>query len=219
MGINRNIAAVLALTALAFAAGRAGWFGTGPEASAQQMKEQESQEAPPEMSPEELAAFELGMPGEHHKYLDTLIGDWEGVFKIWMEPGGEPLVSKGRAEREWVLDGRFVHEVVEAETDWGPFHGIGYVGYNNVDGRYEAVWMDSTSTGIYFETGSIDPVTRIMRTRGTYRDPVSGKVYASRGMMDMSNPNRHTMVGYMTGPDGKEFKNFEGVMERLMEKK
>jgi hypothetical protein len=37
--------------------------------------------------------------------------------------------------------------------------------------------------------------------------------------MDMSNPNRHTMVGYMTGPDGKEFKSFEGVMERCTEKK
>jgi hypothetical protein len=215
MRINRNIVAVLALTALAFAAGRAGWLGAGPTASAQQVEEQ----APEKMSPEAVAAIAAGTPGEHHRYLNTLIGEWEGTFKIWMEPGAEPMISEGTVSREWILDGRFVHEVVEASSDWGPFKGISYLGYNNVDGQYEAIWMDSMSAGIYFETGSLDPDTQVMRTRGTYRDPASGKVLNSRGMMDMSNPNRHTMVGYTTGPDGKEFKSFEGVMERCMEKK
>ena len=222
MRINRNIAAILALTALAFAAGRAGWLaGDGPIASAQQM--QQDKEVPaemaPEMSPDILAAIEAGMPGEHHKYLDSLIGEWEGMFKIWMEPGGEPMISRGTAKREWVLNGRFVHEVIEAETDWGPFTGISYLGYNNVDGQYEAIWMDSTATSIYFETASYDPDKKVMTSRGTYRDPASGKVYSSRGMMDMSNPDRHVVVSYLTGPDGKEFKSFEGVTERKMEKK
>jgi len=71
MKINRNIAAMLALTALAFAAGRAGWLGTAPEASAQPMQ-QELQE---ELSPDMLAAIEAGMPGEHHRHLDQLIGE------------------------------------------------------------------------------------------------------------------------------------------------
>ena len=57
--------------------GRAGWLGGGPEATAQQMQEGQElpPEMPPEMSPDMLAAFEAGMPGEHHKYLDQLIGE------------------------------------------------------------------------------------------------------------------------------------------------
>lgn len=217
MRINRNIAAILALTGLAFIAGRAGWLGGAPVATAQQM--QEGQEMPAEMSPDMLAALEAGMPGPHHKYLDPLIGEWEGMFKIWMEPGAEPMISRGTAKREWVLDGRFVHEIIEAEMDWGSFRGMGYLGYNNVDGQYEAIWMDSTSTGIYFETASYDPDKKVMTSRGTYRDPASGKVYNSRGMMDMSNPDRHVYLAYMTGPDGREFKSFEGVTERKVKEK
>lgn len=226
MRINRNIAAILALTALAFAAGRAGWLGgAGPLASAQQMQQDKDKPAemppgmPPEMSPDMLAAIEAGMPGEHHKYLDQLIGEWEGMFKIWMEPGAEPMISKGAVNRKWILDGRFVQEVVAVMSDVGPFTGIGFLGYNNVDGQYEAVWMDSMSSGIYFETATYDPETKILTTRGTHRDPASGHVHHNRGMMDMSNPDRHVYLAYMTGPDGKEHKSFEGVTERRMEKK
>ena len=219
MRINRNIAAVLALTALAFVAGRAGGLGGAPVATAQQMQQEIQEEMPPELSPDMLAAIEAGTPGEHHKHLDPLIGEWVGEFKIWMEPGGEPMVSKGTISRKWILGDRFVHEVVEATSDWGAFRGIGFLGYNNVDGQYEAIWMDSMSTGIYFETAAYDPDSKMLRTRGTYRDPASGHVLQSRGVMDLSNPNRHVYEGYMTGPDGKEYKSFAGVTERRMGKK
>jgi len=129
------------------------------------------------------------------------------------------MMSKGTVTRKWILDGRFVQEVVAVTSDWGPFKGISFMGFNNVDGRYEAVWMDSMSTGIYFETATYNPETKIMTTRGTHRDPASGHVYHSRGTLDMSNPGRHVIVAYVTGPDGKEYKGFEGVMERRMEKK
>ncbi|MDY7107059.1 MAG: DUF1579 family protein [Planctomycetota bacterium] len=224
MRINRNIAAVLALIALAFAAGRAGWLGAGPEASAGPMQEQEMADEmppdmPPDLSPEMMKAMKMGAPGEHHEYLNTLVGAWDGTFRIRMEPDAEPMISKGTITREWVLDGRFIREVVESNTDWGPFRAISYLGYNNVDGQYESVWMESVSTGIYYSTGSYNPDTQIMRTRATYRNPVTGKVEYSRYISDLSDPDRHVFEGYMTGQDGKEYKSFHGVMERRTKKK
>ena len=167
-----------------------------------------------ELSAQMEAWAEAGTPGEHHQHLNQMLGEWEGVFRMWMEPGGEPMEMPGTIKREWVLDGRYVRETVESEAAWGPFRGIGYMGYNNMDGRYEFIWMDTESTAIMRETGTYDPDSKVLSTHGSHRDPMSGGVFSTRGILDLSNPNRHTYVGYATGSDGKEFKAFEGVMER-----
>lgn len=160
------------------------------------------------------ALTEAGTPGEHHEHLDTLEGDWQGVFRFRMEPGSPMMESKGTVHREWILDGRFMKETVNATTEYGPFQGIGYVGYDNVEGQYEMVWMDSMGTGIYYETANYDPSTKILHTRGAHPDPVTGRTIHGYGTFDMSSPNRHVMTGYQYGPDGKAFKAFEGVVER-----
>lgn len=209
MKIHRSLLGLAAVAGLAFAAGhlasenrQMAWAGGHDE------KGREHQEAG------DAAYEQAGMPGEHHRYLDPMIGDWEGTWKIWMQPGTEPMVSHGTVHREWILDGRYVKEVVEATSDWGTFKGVGFIGYDNVDGQYEVAWMDSMSTGIYTETGTYDPDKKILTTRGSHRDPATGQVRPTWGESDLSNPNRQTYLGYLTGPDGRSFKHFEGINER-----
>ena len=211
MRMNRSVLGLLAVAGIAFAAGRLSIvLGGQPLASAQPAQEHPEMEKSAEME----AMAKTGAPGEHRRYLNRMIGEWEGVFRMWMKPGAEPMEMPGTCKREWVLDGRYIHETVESESEWGPFRGVGYMGYNNVDGQYEFIWMDTMSTAIMFETGSYDPDSKVLTTRGSHRDPASGRVINSRGNLDLSDPNRHTYVGYATGPDGKEFKNFEGTLER-----
>ena len=215
MRISRRMLGVVAVAGLAFAAGRTNLFSRGqPLASAQTAQEQ-----PPgsHLPADVLARMTAGAPGEHHRQLNALIGDWEGVFRLWIEPGGPPMESRGTVSRMWVLGGRYIHEAVDAEAfgGGGAFHGIGYIGFNNVDGRYETVWLDNQSTGVSIETGTYDPESKIMRTRGTHRDPATGQVMSSRGRLDLSDPDRHSYTGYMTGADGKEVKSFEGVLRRM----
>ncbi len=57
--------------------------------------------------------------------------------------------------RQWIMDGRYIRESVRASSELGSFEGLGFSGYNNLDGQYEFVWMDNDSTMIYFETGSL----------------------------------------------------------------
>ncbi len=158
--------------------------------------------------------MDAATPGEHHRYLDSLVGSWEGEFKITMEPGSEPFTSQGTIEREWVLGGRFLKETVTATSDMGPFNGLAYLGYNNGDGRYEMVWMEDHATAMYFETGTVDPETKIMLTRGSHRDPRTGKLINAHGKLDFSNPDRHVYISYATGPDGKEYQSFWGETVR-----
>lgn len=209
MKVNRSIITIMAVAGLGYAAGQLELFPSAVSIAAPGDRDEDNGPGP-----EIIAMEEAGALGEHHKMLQPLIGEFDGEWTIWMDPAGAPFTSRGTVTREWVLDGHYVRETVEADTDWGHFSGIGYIGYNNVDGQYECIWMDSHSTAILRESGTIDPDTMIMRTTATMRDPASGKMLASRGTFDLSSPGRQKFVGYVTGPDGREFKHMESVSER-----
>ena len=207
MKTSRTVLGMIAVAGLAYAAGHVSLFSGGPNAWA-------GPEDDYQVTEEMQAYAEAGTPGQYHKYLDPLVGQWDGQFKIYMEPGQEPMLSRGTVTREWILDGRFLQETVEATSDWGTFSGLGFYGYDNVDQQYEIVWMDSMSTGIYSETGAYDAEKKLLKTQGSSRDPSSGRVINTRGKFDLSDPDKHLYVGYMSGPDGKSFKHFEGVTSR-----
>jgi hypothetical protein len=212
MRINRNLVGLAAVGAVAFVAGRADWLvGATPTAEARVWQEEG------EMTAEMMAWMEAGTPGDHHRHLDQLTGDWEAVFKFWMTPGAPPMESRGTIKRKWMLDGRYLQEKVEASSAMGDFKGLGYLGYNNIDGQYEFMWIDSMSTAMMTETGLYDADAKVMVTTGSHRDPVSGRVVNRWGRLDMSNPDRHVFTGYEYDENGKKRKTFEGVAERVTE--
>jgi hypothetical protein len=160
------------------------------------------------------AYLEAGTPGEHHRHLDPLVGTWSARFTIWAEEGAEPTETTGTIKRRWVLGGRFLEETVETKTETGPFNGIGYIGYDNLEGRYEIVWMDSVSTAMFTETATFDEDDRILRLRGSHRDAATGRTIDTWGELDLSDPDRQTFVGYAIDEDGDPRKTFESVTER-----
>lgn len=56
------------------------------------------------------ARAEMARPGEGHERPEPLVGEWDTVTTLWMEPGAEPLQTEGSVTKEWVLGGRFVQE-------------------------------------------------------------------------------------------------------------
>ena len=212
MRIKSEFLILVVVAAIAFALGRTQWFdGVEPAAVAQ--SDQDQGEG---LMDEQMAALlKAGIPGDHHKILDKLVGKWEGGFTMQMAPDAPPMKSTGSVTRKWILDGRFIQEEVEAEMDGEKFEGIGFIGYNNLTGLYEAVWMENMSTGIYSETGCYDTVKQSLMTRGTHHDPATGRLVPTRGKMDLSSPDRHVYEGYAVGEDGQEFKSFSGVLERV----
>ncbi|MCA9290604.1 MAG: DUF1579 family protein, partial [Phycisphaerales bacterium] len=162
------------------------------------------------------AAVEAGRPGPHHKILQVLEGRFEASFHIWMAPGDPPLSTRGTIERTSVFDGRYLRESVRtADEGIGAFEGLGFIGYDNAEGRYVNVWMDSMSTGIALEYATYDVGQRTFRFVGMHRDPATGRVVHTRSTFDVSNPDRQILTSYATGPDGAEYKSFEGVAERI----
>ena len=210
--ISRSALGLLAVGGLAYAAGYFHVLPVGePGAWAQAGKEQPKQLEP---NPQMQAYIEAGTPGANHRYLDALVGEWTGEFKMSWGPDQPAEVSQGTVTREWMLGGRYLKESVEATSPMGTFNGYGIMGYNNIDGQYEFAWVDSMSTAIWCETGTYNPQTKILTTRGSHRDPVTGHIVYGWGRIDMSNADRHTFVGYSTAPDGKEYKSMEGALAR-----
>ncbi len=208
MRISKNIVGVAAIAAVAFTVGRLGLpLGNQSTAIAQDQGEMK-------MTPEMEAMMKASTPGQHHRYLDALVGDFTADVKFWMTPDSEPMEFTGTVSREWVLDGHFIKETIKADSDMGPFKAISYIGYNNIDGQYESIWLENTSTAITSGSGTYNPATKTLSMMGKHRDPTTGHLITTWNKIDLSDPYRQTGTGYQIGDDGKEFKNFEGVFVR-----
>lgn len=138
-----------------------------------------AQEEAPEMTEEQAAMMEAyekaGTPGEAHEKLEGTIGSFDLEIKSWWEPGGEPAVSHGTAEREWILDGLHLKETVESEFMGEPFQGLGLTGYDNVTGTYWSTWVDTMSSGLMTMTGEWNAEDKVWIWQGEASDPMTGK--------------------------------------------
>jgi hypothetical protein len=206
-----RIIATLAIAAIAYAAGRAGWLG---DTSGRHALANPTQPPAAQVPPEAQARIEFATPGPNHLILSRLLGEWDGQFTVRAAPDDPGLTGSGIVRREWVLGGRFVRETVTADGDMGAFEGIGYIGFDNFDGHYVMVWMDTMSTAVQLDTGILHPDEQVIHSRASYRDVVSGRLINAWGKLDLSDPDRHLYTGNATDVSGRTFKAMEGVLTR-----
>jgi Protein of unknown function (DUF1579) len=170
----------------------------------------------PEMSAEEKAMMEAWMkaatPGEHHKHLAMMEGNWKTASKMWMSPGGAPTESTGACENKMILDGHYLHQdckgpsMMEGMPD---FNGNGMTGYDNIQKKYVATWVDNMTTGIMMATGTCEQGGKVHKLSGTYIDPATNKTKNFRWVSTAVSPSKMTFEFFDEGPDGKEFKSME----------
>lgn len=110
-------------------------------------EKQEAEEGPSPYKLEQWA--KLGTPGEHHRRLQLLVGKWNLEVTA-----SDASPSKGSAEYEEILGGRFVTEHVKVVLGDQPFEWYGTYGYDNAKQKYTAVWMDNMGTGMDFAEGN-----------------------------------------------------------------
>lgn len=204
---------VFIIAGAAYIAGRAG-LGAEPAALGAKQEQNET-DAPksPAMTPKQQEMMSLGEPGEAHKPLELLLGDWEGEVELWFTPGKPPMTFKGSKKRESLFGKRFVMEHVDANSDMGPFHGLAIMGYNNLEKRYEAFWIDDGGTQMTTTVGTYDAATKTFIFTGDEVD-MSGKKVTHRMTINCSNADKQIIEGFKPGRDGKEFKTYEGTFTR-----
>ncbi len=156
---------------------------------------------------------EYAMPGDAHKAMEPLVGDWDYVVSWWMTPASEPQKSTGTSEVKWIMGGRFLEQTAKGSSMGQEFRGMGVMGYDNASKQYKGVWIDNMGTGIMASTGSYDPSTKTFVEKGSYTDPMEGEK-SFRGVTTIVDADKYTYEMYISGSDGKEFRVMEIVYTR-----
>lgn len=150
----------------------------------------------------------LGTPGEPHKLLASLAGNWTSKTKEWMEPGKPPMESAGSAEMKMLLDGRFLQQELSSSMMGQPYSGIGITAYDNLRKKYVSTWMDSMGTGIFTMEGTAGADGKTITLKGRHAVPGGGQM-THRAVWTIVDSNTQTFDMYGTHQGGKEMKMME----------
>ena len=106
---------------------------------------------PPAMSKEQKAMMDamqkMGEVRPEHKQLDYFVGDWSATTTMFMDPKAPPQKSDGKSHSESLYGGRYVEMHYEGKYEGQTFNGEGFLGFDNLKGKFFSTWIDSMSTG------------------------------------------------------------------------
>lgn len=157
----------------------------------------------------EAAWMKAGTPGEFHKHLEAMQGSWNVDGKSWTEWSPEPMTWTGTATKSMIMGGRFLREEIESEMMGRSFNGLGFMGYDNLAGKYWYFWVDDMSTGAMTSEGECDKSGATFTIVGDYLDPMTGQSQKAKTVIKVLDQNKHLFEMYMVGPEGEESKSME----------
>lgn len=172
-----------------------------------------------EMSKEEMMKKmqEASTPGEQHKVLEQLVGEWNHTSKFWETADGKPEESKGTSSMKMVLGGRYLQQDVKGKAMGMDFNGMGLMGFDNIKKEYQSLWVDSMSTSMMKGTGSFNASTKTFEEKGVFSCPMTeSKTAEYRTEWKIVDKNTNIFSMYGKGPTGKgkEFKMMEMTYKR-----
>jgi hypothetical protein len=147
------------------------------QVSSQVQDPQQKTDKKPDASADEMMKkwMEMAAPGESHKVLDSLVGKWDTVTRLWMEPGKLAAETKGTAEVKWIMDGRYLQEETTGQIMGAAHKSVGVTGFDNFKKKYVKYWFDNMGTAIYSSEGFLDPSGKLVVTYGKMDDPSTGE--------------------------------------------
>ncbi len=149
-------------------------------------------------------------PGEPHKLLAAMVGEWDSVATSYMNPA-KPEVTKGSASNKMILDGRYLHATFSGTWSGMPHRGEGFMGYDNHLKRYQNVWVDNFGTGITPGEGEGGKDGKSIELSYVWDGPL-GKM-PGRLRYTITGKDGHKLEGWHS-MGGKEMKSMEIVFTR-----
>jgi hypothetical protein len=182
--------------------------------AAEPAKQDKPQGAPAMGGPEMEAMMKAMTPGEEHKRLANMAGDWTFTQKFWMAPGQPPGESSGTMHADLLMGGRYVEHHWKGEFMGQPFEGRGTDAYDNVTKQYVSSWIDNMGTGIMSQTGTCENGGKKCTYSGSASDPMTGGQTTMRSVITWVDNDTFTNEMYANDPSGKEMKMMEITAKR-----
>ena len=156
-------------------------------------------------------------PGEPHKLLASMVGEWDVTMRMYPAgPDGPTVESKGKSVIESVFGGRFIVEHSKGEFQMPgndgtmqtmSFEGMGTTGYDNNQKSYISTWADSMGTTMVISRGTFNPTNpNEMYLYGTMDEPGLGMINRMTSFHKKIVDNDHfvgTMYDLAISPDYK----------------
>jgi hypothetical protein len=158
-----------------------------------------------------VAMQEMAAPGPEHERLKSFLGTFKATVSIFTGPG-DPMVSTGTMTNTLELGGRFIKQDYKGDPLPGPtpmagFEGQGFWGFNKNTQRYEGFWIDTASTVMQHETGTLDDAGRVWTMTGEVVGP-DGAVTRRKSIITLVDDDHHSMESFFSQGDN-EFKGME----------
>lgn len=168
------------------------------------------------MTPEQMEAMQkAASPGEMHKQMAKMAGDWTFTNTMWMAPGQPPVESTGTMHAETILGGRYVQSIWKGTVMGQPFEGRATEGFDNVSKQYVSSWVDNVGTGIMHSAGTCENGGKKCTATGTGSDPMTGGQSTMKSVITWVDDNTFKNEMYMKDPSsGQEVKTMEIVAKR-----
>lgn len=167
-------------------------------------KDDKAAAQPPSEAEMMAEMMKLAQPGENHKVLENMVGNWTYVNKFWMDPSGKPEESTGTSTAKWVYGGRYVVSEVKGKmkvpgadgkmTEM-EFEGSSTEGYDNVGKKFIGTWIDNMGTGIMVYEGKYDPASKSFIYHSSY-EPMPDMKTKIRMVVKIADKDHHTMEWY-----------------------
>jgi hypothetical protein len=170
-------------------------------------------EAPPAGAPDaaamEKAWMEFATPGDPHKKLAALVGEWDVDSTDFTS--GAPKVSKATAKFTMILGGRYLQQEYVGTYMGQPFEGVGITAYDNIKKQYVETWIDNMGTGLYVASG--EEKDGKIHTAGKMSMPLVGQCDV-RSVATQISPDEHVWEMFMNIPGQGEVPAVKMVYKR-----
>jgi hypothetical protein len=153
-------------------------------------------------------------PGEQHKHLAAMAGNWAYSGKMWMDPSAPPMETAGTSTCTMILGGRYLQQEVSGYFQGTEFKGYGLIGYDKLAHQLRSVWVDNMGTGMMIMTGTCDETGKVFTSYGEIKDPTKGQAQKIKAVTTIIGPDEMKDEMFMILPDGKEIKNMEMIYKR-----
>jgi Protein of unknown function (DUF1579) len=153
-----------------------------------------------------------GLPGEMHKRLGALVGEWDVEVATYVLDGApeKPAISRDYVcRREWIAEtgNRHLRDVTQG-TGGNPYYRLGILSYSTMDNRYEWNTVDALNANMMTykgakgsggKSGAIE-MSGEFTDQGILGASYVGKNIQMRTVIKIESQDRNALELYFTPP-------------------
>jgi hypothetical protein len=142
--------------------------------------------------------------------LKASVGEWEGVYKLWLEPGVLRSESPTRGSIRSLLDGRYIAYDYDWADQGAAQRGTMLFGRDGGN-AWQLAWVDTFHTGLSIMSSTGGPTTDAV-VQGSYGG--DGEQWGWRTAWTMADADHLVVTAWNITPQGEEAKATEATYER-----